>query len=97
MTKQYEIASGRSKTSSLSAQVDYYIQIAASRTQLTGHERDVVYNICPSCREVIESGWFKYQYYSGTSYDEALNRKNDFPVKAFIIAYRGGTKLYLHK
>jgi len=76
---------------------DFYIQFAASRTPIPA---DIVQGLCSEvgkCREVIEEGWYKYQYFGGTSYDNTIQTIKGLSRKTFIVAYRGGTKINLYK
>jgi hypothetical protein len=97
MTKVLEAESTKRSRSSNPGQIDYFIQVTASRIQLTGAERDEIYSKYPNCRVVVENGWFKYQSFVGTSYSDAINQKKDLAGKYFIAAYKGGTRINLHK
>jgi hypothetical protein len=97
MTDNYEKALRKQDFSSIPGLVSYFIQITASRTQLTGGERDMVFNTYPACREILESGWFKYQILAGASYSDALSLKRSLPETTFIVAYKNGTRISLHK
>ncbi len=72
--------------------VDYYVQVAASRLPLSNRTRE---ELCPSgtCRMIIEEDWFKYQIYTGTSFQEAKQMLNSIDRKAFIVAYARAKKL----
>lgn len=94
----------REKTRSLEAEVkvnglnsipgfvDYYVQVAAARLPLGD---DLRKNLCPdnACRMIIEEGWFKYQLYAGTSFQDAAKLIEDLNQKAFIVAYSNGRKI----
>jgi hypothetical protein len=97
MTKVLEKESDKRRKASSKEQIDFYIQVAASRTQLAGQDRDDIFKSYPTCREVVENGWFKYQFFTGTSYSDAASQKASLPEKVFVVAYKGGTRIKLNK
>lgn len=96
-TRRFEEEYKKNPSQSVAFKADYFIQVAASRTAIAAEE---LKNICSeygNCREIIEEGWFKYQYYGGAKYSEALEISKKLTRKSFIVAYRGGTKINLYK
>ena len=77
----------------LKNQIDYYIQILATRSRL---EKDQLDKLCMSeglCREIIEEGMYKYQVYSGTDYDKALEIREQLANDSFIVPYISGLRI----
>jgi hypothetical protein len=77
--------------------IDFYIQVAASRSRLNENERKTLCRFSNGCREIIEGGWFKYQLYAGTKYNEALELRNRYSGRSFIVAYQNGKKIKMNK
>jgi hypothetical protein len=96
LTKDQESDIMRYGRETIPDQLDYYVQMAASKIRIEGKRRE---DLCQgfSCREVIEGGWFKYQISAGSEYNTALDLKNKLEGKSFIVAYRRGTKVNLYK
>jgi hypothetical protein len=87
-SKQYKYITG---------DIDFFVQVAASRVGLTDEE---ISNLCHStnaCREIIENGWFKYQVFTGTNYKEAIRLRKSMSIKSFVVAYKDGTKINLYQ
>jgi hypothetical protein len=76
---------------------DYFIQFAASRIRLSDEDKKSICVYAGTCREIIEEGWFKYQVYAGTRYDQALELKNQVSGKSFIVGYEKGTKIMKYR
>jgi hypothetical protein len=75
--------------------IDFYVQLAASKTRMTDLQRTSLCGSPQACREVVENGWFKYQVYAGTDYQQAVDLKNSITRNSFIVAYERGMKLKL--
>jgi hypothetical protein len=74
--------------------VEFRIQLAASRTQLT---KDNIAKLCPKPYQIDrseENGWYKYYIAAGDSYDHAKKVLRECGVeKAFIVPYKNGLKI----
>ena len=95
MTRVLEAGSKQYKY--ITGDIDFFVQVAASRVGLTDEE---ISNLCHStsaCREIIENGWFKYQVFTGTNYKEAIRLRKSMSIKSFVVAYKGGTKINLYQ
>ncbi len=76
----------------------YFIQIAASRSPLTGEFILTFYKGGDSIYTRIEEDWYKYQIGKTASFSEALKTLNNTDVEgAFIVPYAGNEKLILWK
>jgi len=78
-------------------ETDYYVQLAASRIRLSPDNMERICRTGNNCREIIEEGWYKYQIYSGSDYNKALELKNSSPDGSFIVAYESGRKIQKRK
>ncbi len=76
--------------------IDFYVQVAASKVELSDNTLSELCSNDNPCREVIEAGWFKYQLFAGTDYRDALKLRKNMSPKSFIVAYKGGTKINLY-
>jgi hypothetical protein len=76
---------------------DFYVQLLASRLRLTDEDRLLYCGPGETCREIIEEGWYKYQVYAGTDYQQAVSLKSKINAKTFIVAYEQGMKIKLYK
>jgi hypothetical protein len=84
------------KTNSSSTSVEFYIQLAASRTALSDSELDFVNPNNQQLRIIEEEKWFKYQLPVGSDYLTARRKVNNYPNKnSFLVAYKGMQKLSL--
>lgn len=97
MTRLLEADVKRHGSKAIKDGIDFYVQVAASRIRLTETDKSQLFGNTTSSREIIESGWFKYQIYAGTSYTSALEIMNEYSGKAFITAYQNGTRIKLRK
>jgi hypothetical protein len=97
LTRNFEEEYIKNSSKSVVFKPDYYIQVAASRTPIAAEELENICNELGNCRAIIEEGWFKYQYFAGNAYNDALKISKNLTRKSFIVAYRGGTKINLYK
>jgi hypothetical protein len=97
MTRLLEADVKRHGNKAIKDGIDFYVQVAASRIRLTETDKNQLFGNTTSSREIIESGWFKYQIYAGTSYTSAIEIMNVYSGKAFITAYQNGTRIKLRK
>lgn len=78
-------------------EIDYFVQIAASKVQLS---EQILQSLNPASlpvRVIIEEDWYKYQIPAGKTFGEAQSIKQQISVHgAFIVPYKRGdkTKLY---
>ena len=76
----------------------YFIQIAASRSPMTGEFIMTFYKGSDSIFTRIEEEWYKYQIGKTPTFSEALKTLNNTDIKgAFIVPYAGNEKLVLWK
>jgi len=97
MTRVLETDVKRYGQTALKGQTDFYVQVVASRTRLDEQQMMMFCGVAGLCREIIEEGWFKYQIFAGTHYEEAMKLKDQLNVNSFIMAYERGTKVKLYK
>jgi len=97
MTRLVETDVKRQGRSALKNETDFYVQVAATRIKFDEEKLNQYCGGTEICREIIETGWFKYQVYAGTNYNEALSLKNQIGGDAFIVAYERGRKMELFK
>jgi hypothetical protein len=97
MTHMMEVDSKQNEKNSASGLIDFYVQFAASKVLLSDKTISELTADKSACREVIEEGWFKYQIFTGTDYKDALRLRKSMSVKAFVVAYKGGTKINLYQ
>jgi hypothetical protein len=97
MTRVLEADVKRYGDKAIKDAIDYYVQTSASRIRMNDSERESLCGAWGGCREILEGGWFKYQLYAGTDYYKAVELKNRFNGKSFIVAYKRGTKIQLNK
>ena len=97
MTRLVETEVKRQGRSALKNETDFYVQVAATRIKFDEEKLNQYCGGTEICREIVENGWFKYQVYAGTNYNEALSLKNQIGGDAFIVAYERGRKMELFK
>ncbi|MBN2522435.1 MAG: hypothetical protein JXB24_04130 [Bacteroidales bacterium] len=97
MTRVVEADVKRRGRGVIENKIDFYVQVMASKVRLSEDEIKSVCRHSPNCREIIEEGWFKYQIYAGTDYQQAMALRNGIPGKAFVVAYEAGSKQNLYK
>jgi hypothetical protein len=97
MTRVLESDLSRYGSTVINNGVDFYVQVAASRIRLSDDERSLYCGSANTCREIIEEGWFKYQIYAGTDYNQAVELRNRITGKSFIVAYENGTRVSLYR
>lgn len=97
LTRKFEQEFIKDPQKSVAFKPDYFVQIKASRIALSEEAKNNLCSELGNCRVVIEEGWFKYQYFGGTRYEEALDIVKKLSQKSFVVAYRGGTKINLYK
>ena len=75
-------------------EIEWHVQIAASRIPLTRNELSKIYSGDHDISLVIEEGWYKYRLKAGSSYNAAKEIKQNCNVpKAFIVAYYRAKKV----
>ena len=75
-------------------EIEWHVQIAASRVPLTQNELSKIYSGDHSISLIIEEGWYKYRLKAGSSYSAAKEIKQSCNVpKAFIVAYYRAKKV----
>jgi hypothetical protein len=75
-------------------EIEWHVQIAASRIPLTQNELSNIYRGDHDISLVIEEGWYKYRLKAGSSYTAAKEIKQNCNVpKAFIVAYYRAKKV----
>jgi hypothetical protein len=75
-------------------EIEWHVQIAASRVPLTQNELSNIYSGDHNISLIIEEGWYKYRLKAGSSYSEAKEIKQNCNVpKAFIVAYYRAKKV----
>ncbi len=75
-------------------EIEWHVQIAASRVPLTQNELSNIYSGDQNISLVIEEGWYKYRLKAGSSYSAAKEIKENCNVpKAFIVAYYRAKKV----
>lgn len=78
--------------------VEYRVQIAASKEQLTDVELREIYEGSRRVTEIEEEGWYKYQIAVGSNYQLARRVIEEIDVEgAFLVAYLDGRKIQLYK
>ncbi|MBA7522213.1 hypothetical protein ES705_14331 [subsurface metagenome] len=97
MTRVLEADVKRRGRGVIENETDFFVQVLASKIRLNEQEMNSHCGYSGRCREIIEEGWFKYQIYAGTSYQEALSLKNEITGKSFIVTYKAGSKQNLYK
>ena len=97
MTRLIETDVNRYGRNALKDDTDFYVQVAATRIKFSEEKLKQYCGGTEMCREIIEQGWFKYQIYAGTLYNDALSLKNQIGGDAFIVAYERGRKMELYK
>lgn len=86
----------QSEIQNASDSVEFYIQLAASRSPLTDVELTNLTIDHNQLRIIKENNWHKYQIPAGTDYLNARSAINNFPNKnSFLVAYRGIERLSL--
>jgi hypothetical protein len=83
-----------SQPSQNQADVEFRIQVAASRTPLTKEKVD---NLCPKSYTMgvtEENGWYRYHIVAGNSYEKAKKILRECGVeKAFIVPFKNGKRV----
>ncbi len=75
---------------------DFFVQIAASREELSENEIDEIYSGGMIVKKREEENWFKYQIEAGTTLNQALKILKKIDVEgAFPVAYINDKKLNL--
>jgi hypothetical protein len=78
--------------------LQFRIQIAASKTELTVAEVRYIYDSVENIEMIMENEWYKYSLPSGTDYQDARHIVKNINVKgAFVTAYSYGNKISLHE
>jgi hypothetical protein len=76
--------------------IEFRIQVAAARIQLSDKFLVNIYNGPSQIMMINENGWYKYSVDGGKSYEAAQKLIKEVSVPgAFIVAYRGKSKLDL--
>ena len=77
--------------------IEFSVQIAASRIKLSNASIDRLYSGQHPVTLVMEDGWYKYQILTGNDLNKAYSVLESANVrKAFMVAYRNGKKLKLY-
>jgi len=97
MTRVVEADVKRHGRDIIENKIDFYVQVMASKVRLSEDEIKSVCRHSANWREIIEEGWFKYQIYAGTDYQQAVTLRNGIPGRAFVVAYEAGSKQNLYK
>jgi hypothetical protein len=78
--------------------IEWHVQIAASRIPLTTSELSKIYRGNYKISLIIEEGWYKYRLKAGSSYSAAKEIKQQCGVpKAFIVPYYRAKKVPIDK
>jgi len=93
--KQNAAAASESQPAQPDPDVEFRIQLAASRTTLT---KENIAKLCPKPYTIArseENGWYKYYIAAGNSYEESKKVLRECGAeKAFIVPYKERTKNY---
>jgi len=92
--KQNAAAVSESQSAQADPDVEFRIQLAASRTTLT---KENIAKLCPKPCTIArseENGWYKYYIAAGNSYEQAKKVMRECGAeKAFIVPYKNGQKI----
>jgi hypothetical protein len=78
--------------------IEWHVQVAASRIPLTKNELSRVYRGNRKISLIIEEGWYKYRLKAGTSYSAAKEIKQQCGAsKAFIVSYYRAKKVPINR
>lgn len=81
-----------------SDEIEFAVQIAASRYSLNDSEIKAIYQGQHPIRLLMENGWYKYQLIAEHSYIKAVDLKQDSGVHdAFIVSYKRSEKMKLYQ
>jgi hypothetical protein len=92
--KQNAAAGSESQSEQANPDVEFRIQLAASRTTLT---KENIAKLCPKPYTIArseENGWYRYYIAAGNSYEQAKKVLRECGAeKAFIVPYKNGQKI----
>jgi hypothetical protein len=75
-------------------EIEYHVQLAASRKAMFQDEIERLYNGPEPVYLILEDGWYKYHLKGGNSKETAENLKQGCGIKdAFIVCYIGAEKI----
>jgi len=75
-------------------EIEYHLQLAASRTAMNPDELKALYNGPEKISVILEDGWYKYHLKAANSPDRAEQFKQACGInKAFIVPYRRAVKI----
>jgi hypothetical protein len=78
----------------LQDEVEFHLQIAASKTVMPADELKSIYNGAEPVSIIYEEGWYKYHIKAGNSAELAEQFKQSCGIpKAFIVPYKRATKI----
>jgi hypothetical protein len=94
--EQVAVAGTAIQSQQIPSEVEFRIQLAASRTPLT---KEKVAKLCSKPYRIDmaeENGWYKYHIVAGNSYENAKKILSDCGAdKAFIVPYKNGQRITL--
>jgi uncharacterized protein YpmB len=93
-TKELEKAVKASGRTGQFNEVEYHLQLAASRIAMRSDEISMLYTGSGTISLILEDGWYKYHIKAGNSSEMAEQfRKTCGIEKAFIVAYKRAAKI----